>query len=279
LKHLSENIIEQYILKSPDIDLEQNNIIERHLTKCSSCSAVYDLLLSFYKDFNEYISASSRTQDRLDSFVATQYPVLPLMPLHVPGIYPAGYTTVLAALTPTQDYGRFKTIVTLASEKEQALVRIIHDVETNKYKFYVLTEDLGRKSYAILSFPEIAADFVTDERGQLEIDIKPADSGKSWTFRRGILRLLVAEVELSVTELVQTNILKATKEGLYSLTVRISHGDFSLTVQALKSYAPLLTLAVVDDGTGTVQFMPLRNGNGTCVVSGNLSNIKIRFFC
>jgi hypothetical protein len=279
VEHPPEKVIEQYILKTPELDDDRRREIKQHLQSCTECSSIYNYINAFYTDYNVYTASSTQTSKRLETFLSVQYSVLPLKPLYSRDIYNSGHITVLAALTPTQDFGRFKTIVTLAAEREKTLVRIIRDSQTGAYKFYVLTENPVRKSHALLSFPEISTNFITDDRGQLEVDIDTVKNDDTWASLSGVLRLSVAEVELSADEITQNLISKKTKEELYYLSIRLYNETFSCTVVPHKAYAPPVSIAVLCCDRDQPRLMLLRNGTGQCTVTATTSVKTIRLYC
>jgi hypothetical protein len=279
VEHLPEKVIEQFILESPELDDDRRNEIKQHLQSCAVCSSIYNHIHAFHTDYNEYGASSPQTRKRLENFLSIQYSVFPLKPLYSRDIYNRGYITVLAAMTPTKDIGRFKTVVTLAAEREKTLVRIIRDTQTGAYKFYVLTENPERKAYALLSFPEISTDFVTDERGQLEVDIDTVNDDDMWASLSGVLRLSIAEAEISTDESAQNLISTKTKEDLYSLSLRLDSGKFSCTVVPQKAYAPPVSIAVLCSERDQPRLILLRNGMGECTISATASVKTIRLYC
>ncbi|MCS3748931.1 hypothetical protein GGQ19_000082 [Salinibacter ruber] len=133
--------------------------------------------------------------------------------------------TVLAAETGAPETrmhtgeGRFSVLAVLEAEEEDLLVRVIWDKDTRQARLYVLSELPERRAHALVSFPSLGLDLITDEEGCREFNVPLRISQKHWAGTRAVVRRPVAEraigpgEEISVPLPGEGTLLGAREEG------------------------------------------------------------------
>jgi hypothetical protein len=273
--HIDEEILERFVINPAVIDKNLRIGIERHLHACSACRIIHNYFADFYK---EYKKTSGVRSPAVDEFVSGLYPVIELSHYTVQSEEtPKVYLTVLAAMTAVQESDRFVSVATLASEEQNAVVRILEDKSTSRLKIYVITDDPTRRSHAILSIPELSADFVTDSRGQLEVKFPKSN----WQQLKGLLRLAVSHYELSPddTRRINTDGGISVIGSLHRIILSYRDRMLELYIEEKKSYGPKLNLAVITGDNGVTYFIPLKEGRGTCSIRSLPASITLRLYC
>ncbi len=275
MKHYDEEILEQFALNPGMLGESIQTEIRLHIKDCSLCLGIFNYFADFFEEFHETLD---RTPPEVDEFVAGLYPVIPISNINIREPQePAMYVTVLAAMSAARGNDRFRSVATLASEEQRAVVRILQDNSTNKLRMYVITDDPGKRSYALLSFPEISADFVTDRNGQIEVDFPHSN----WNHMKGVLRLAVAEHNVETQNLLNENGGNYTdlNGGLHSVSVAYQDKKLHITTSKKKNYAPDLNIAVVSGENDLTYFIPLQNGTGECVIASLPESLALRLYC
>jgi hypothetical protein len=226
----------------------------------------------------------------VEAFVAQLFPVARIIPLHPlqrqPNAvaYSDRYVMVLAAKTPETALRKFQTVATLISEPHNTLVRIQRNNETQTYTLYVHTDDPRKREWAIVSFPELAADFVTDEKGQVTFQLPNDQIPANWEALKGILRLPVAEFHLSADQLAQiarhhSLSLEETANSDYAMQLSSAQGALRLAVAPRHRDAPEMTKAVIKGTEGKVLLIGLHTGKGRFVLDPLPQELTIRLYC
>jgi len=273
VRHLDEEIIEQYALNADALRGVEQSAVQSHLDTCEICRELYRYFADFYREVNQNLKT---TAPAVDEFHAGLYPVIPLQPY---SIREQGekkrYMTVLAAMSETQTNERFASIATLASEEQHAVVRILQDNSTNRWKIYVIIDDPAKRAHAMVSFPDVSMDFVTDSRGQLEVEHPLADLQSL----RGVLRLAVAEHTVRTTALQSEDTQLTLRGGLHSVSVAYVEKNLQIVVSKKKNYAPELQIAVITTAAGESYYVPLENGKGKCAFPALPDSLTLRLYC
>jgi hypothetical protein len=274
MKHYDEEILEKFAQNPVLFNERMRKEIRTHFRECSLCLTIFRYFYKFYKDFDE---SSARMSPEVERFVESLNPVIPIAGLGArkhrePGMY----MTVLAAMSATRGSDRFQPVATLASEEQQAVVRILQDNSTQKLRFFVITEDPRKRSHALLSFPEISADFVTDRRGQLEIEFPHLQ----WDRIRGFLRIAVGVHTISTRNLTGGNGGKYYNLNGELHTVSVAYQDKKLHITTLrkKHYMPDLNIAVISGENGNTYFIPLQNGAGEGTIPLLPESLTLRLY-
>jgi len=275
LKHPDEEKIEQFALNPSALSTGKRDEIQEHIRQCFLCERIYTFFSEFYAGHKENTLEPS---SMIYEFIAGIYPVIPLSPFAFrQNADQKMYMTVLAAMTTPHVIDRFTSVAVLASEAHQAVVRVLQDTTTNRYKIFVITDDPDKRSHALLSFPDLSLDFVTDDRGQLEVDY-PVDN---WKSNKGFLRIAIAEHVLPADTLTNTNNNEPLEinSGLHSITVAYVEKNLQITTSKKKPYAPDINVAVVSGDSDETLFIPLPGGNGMCSLPELPESLTLRLYC
>ncbi len=273
--HLNEELIEQYALNAETMSDQTRAGIKAHLEDCLLCGQIYQYFSEFYSGYRE---KTVMPDSLINDFISSISPVIPLTPIsRQKSSVQKMYMTVLAALTQTLTKDRFTSVAVLASEEHHAVVRILQDNTTNRYKIYVITDDPAKRSHAVLSFPEMSVDFVTDSRGQLEVDSPTVN----WKSGKGLLRLAIAEHVLQGANLRITDDRKplTLDVGLHSVMLAYVEENLQIITSKRKNYAPDVNVVVVSGESDETFFIPLKNGKGECSLPVLPESLTFRLYC
>ena len=273
MKHIEEQLLERSALRPDKLSEAEEKAVKAHLETCAACRETADYLRSFHRDLKELQYAEP---PRISKLVRSLFPVPNVILLHPfqhePGVgtLDTKYTTVLAAMTQDTLEQRFETVATLVSEKENALVRIMHDREENTYKLYVRAEDARKRDHVIVSFPELSTDLVTDQHGQDSFRLPESSHVRNWNSMNAMLHTVVAEYRVVGADLARSTeqtplVLDDTGEA--GITLRLSYGDGTVTLEAqpTRDGAPAITRALVTVLGQTGVLVGLDDGRGQCV--------------
>jgi hypothetical protein len=282
MKHIAESLIETSVRHSEELDAATSQCIAAHLEVCGACRSIADFLRSFYAELD---SPDKEILPQVDERVKVFFPGARLIPLYpfrpvLDKVYAGDeYTVVLAAMSPEPPAPRFQTVATLVSAQKDTLLRILRDNAANAFRLYILAENRRQRENAIISFPELALDFITDEKGQaifkLAEDAVPAD----WEAVKSVLRLPIREISLRVEQL-QHNAL-TLDEAATDHIIKIACTDDALTLELLprRPDAPPIALAAIE-GTAEQKFlMTLRDGKSSLRLDPLPETLTIRFYC
>ncbi len=92
--------------------------------------------------------------------------------------------------------GSFQTFSTLATEGGNVLIRVIGNRETGRGRVYILSDDPERTAWAVVSFPELGLDLVTDEHGIATFDLPEHTAPGEWADVTALLRRPIVEARL-----------------------------------------------------------------------------------
>ncbi|WP_103027362.1 hypothetical protein [Salinibacter altiplanensis] len=184
------------------------------------------LYAEFLRDFYDRFGEERPTDPRVDAFVdalfqeevaeAPENETATVIPVssHNSGLQ--ARPTVLAADAPPPRSpavadsagNRFVDLASLSSDGEGVLVRVVGDRQTGHGRLYVLSASGDKtqrgEAYAVVSFPELGRDILTDEEGRasFELRIGPEvenlrrSSLEKWTGISAVVRRPVASAEV-----------------------------------------------------------------------------------
>ncbi|MDZ7291440.1 MAG: hypothetical protein ONB44_07640 [candidate division KSB1 bacterium] len=287
MNHIEEQVLETYIRRPEKLPDSVHQCVATHLASCAACSAITDFLHSFYADLDNTPDEVSPRMEALIEMPSTSPFIIPLRPFQSQPeavAFADGYTTVLAAMSPATPRQRFQTVATFAAERHRTLVRILHDSATNNFKLYLLADDPRKREGAIVSFPKLAADFVTDERGRVAFQLPGHEQPQNWTTLEAELRLPVAEVCLSPDQLKKTSPpefhqIYETIAAEHTATFSYADKVLTLNVRPLQPEVQAITRAVVKGATGQTFLITLHGGKAELLLDPLPETLTIRFYC
>ncbi len=278
MKHIHEDILERFILHRDTMGGQEVRPIEEHLSACPACRERLSFLQSIHDEMD---SLSYEDQGKIGEFIGEMFKtatVIPLVPFHAgPSPETAGskYTTVLAAMTTPQHKYRFHTIATYASQSENTVLRVTHDKKTETLRLSVQSLEMDQGAYSIVSFSELASDFVTDENGSVVVGLNDSLMHTEWNTLKPVLHLKVLEFPVAPQKL-----LSASNERPL---VCISGVDAMTTVQVYVEGEELViiaetsqyTRALVDFSGRHKVLVHLESGTGRCAMDRSATEIRI----
>jgi hypothetical protein len=200
MDHPEEHEIELYVLQPDRLPQSRRDEMDRHLLSCPACAKIHGFLRTFYQDLSVQATQES---PRMKDFVNALFPpsgIIELRPFRFSPPLPNGanHTTLLAAMTHPETVRRFRTVCTLASEEQHAVLRIVYDAEKTEYALYVLTDDPGAAACSMVSVPDLNLELITDEHGKA-VFAGPFESA-AWDNLAATLRLCRYEHRCSAEE-------------------------------------------------------------------------------
>jgi hypothetical protein len=283
MRHIEEQLLEAYARQPEKFTGDARQSVETHLAACAACQSIVEFLRAFYADLRE---SPPEVAPQVLALVEALFPlphIIPLQPFQ-PKLeaisFGDGYTTVLAAMSPAAPR-RFQTVATFAAEPQNTLVRITHDNVTDVFKLYVLADDLHKREWAIVSFPKLAADFVTNDKGQVAFQLSAQARPENWAALEAVLRLPVAEAQLDLTRLQQNAAPPFLETTAADYAVTLSHADkiLAIAVRSMKPHAQAIQRVVVQATSGQTFLVALRDGKGDLNFDALTETLTLRLYC
>ncbi|MGH7451491.1 MAG: zf-HC2 domain-containing protein [bacterium] len=283
MPHIEEQLLEAYARQPEKLPGDARQSVEAHLAACAACQSIAEFLRTFYADL---LASPPEVAPQVQALVEALFPLPHIIPLYPfqPKLqaisFGDGYTTVLAAMSPVTPR-RFQTVATFAAEPQNTLVRITYDNVTDVFKLYVLADDPRKRGWAIVSFPQLAADFVTDERGQVAFQLSAQARPENWAALEAVLRLPIAAAHLAVDRLQQNSAPQLLETTAADYAVALSYADKTLTiaVRSIKSPAQIIQRVVVKTTTGQTFLITLRDGKGDLNLDALPETLTLRLYC
>lgn len=188
--HLTEEAIERYLLEPDRFEAPELERVYAHLKVCSRCRSVHDFLKDFYARLGESESVQHEgAEDHLNKKKPLPEPTIlhPMRDIPEFALSPGTRITVLAAETSSHSSHRFSTKAALVSEKEKILMRIVHDRLENRYRMYLIAEDVERIRNTKVSIPALGIDLTTNEHGVADFALEPSREEPDWKNIQAVL--------------------------------------------------------------------------------------------
>jgi hypothetical protein len=285
LDHIEENLLETFILNKSKLSPDVVDYIENHLSTCQICNEIDTYLSEFYYELKTADDSKSPAVERFIKKHFPDYYITYLYPLKIDSFSTMpddGYTTVLAAMSSKKSKQRFETITTFASEQKNMLVRILFDKTTNIFMLYVLSDELGKCQFAIITFSSIPAEFVTNEKGQVSFNLPDNEIPDNWDNLECIIRSPVAKYQLSVNiinQILASNTFVTCKTTSNEYEILLSYLDniLSIEVKPLNNFPPITR--VVLEGKDLMPFLiMMQDGKGRCNIERIPEESVIRLY-
>jgi hypothetical protein len=188
--HIDERTIEALIADRRSLDTATVSAIESHIAQCAACRETHTFLGRFYAQFGETASEASAATQQFAEKIAQAPKVVLLRPFHHNAEIPNSenrFITVLAAQADAPSHDRFKTVAVLNSDDHKAILRIIHDTETDNFRLYLLTDDPRKADRALVSIPAIHSELVTDTSGMAQFSLSKEKQPADWSALQAFL--------------------------------------------------------------------------------------------
>lgn len=283
MNHIEEQLLDAYARQPENLPGDIRQSVEAHLAACAACRSIAEFLSAFYADLLESPhEAAPQVQALVDALFPLPHVISlqPFQPKLEAISFGDGYTTVLAAMSPTTPR-RFQTVATFAAEPQSTLVRIMHDNAADIFKLYVLADDPYKREWAIVSFPQLAADFVTDDKGQVAFQLSAHARPENWAALEAILRLPIAAAHLALDRLQQHSSPQFLETMAADYAIALSYADKTLTiaVRSMKSNSQVIQRVVAKTTTGQTFLMTLRDGKGDLNLDALPETLTLRLYC
>ncbi len=180
--HPTEHELELIFIAPGKIDVDLRTQIEDHLQHCDLCWESASLLKSFHDELRQSPQSLAHVEEFLGRIIFSPK-IVELRPYrYVPDAAEFGEhaMTVLAAKSEAPREYRYSTVCTLLSRNEDTLVRILKDLQTDKYRIYLITRTPGHAA-ATVRFPSFDLDVpINPETLQAEFSLPANASGIDW---------------------------------------------------------------------------------------------------
>lgn len=257
LDHLSEHIIEK-LLRDSTLSQRRISQINAHLAECRECRNIYKWLKSFYQELNR-IETPTFVDRRLDrNTIGT----IKLAPLHFekPERSTRHSSMVLVAKSEEKT-SQYEHVVTLASEEQHILVRVLHDNRRQTYRLFLITpEHLGR-AHSIVELSSCQRALITDQAGKANFTLKKDPGSELWQDTRGILRMPLTRLKLDADDIRQfeedRQLMLSDNGFKFDLTLQASQNPvrdpetpdtINIAIRRKPQKSNLLTKALLKDG-------------------------------
>ncbi|MGH7496345.1 MAG: hypothetical protein ACREOO_28675 [bacterium] len=316
MNHIAEQSLEAYVRRPQTLDATAQNEIGEHLKTCEACRIIAGYLRDFYAELDR---RRHEPVPRLEAFAKQLFPLpgtISLQPLLLPPERSHAsdeYTLVLAARSPRPAEQRFQTVVTLASEQKDVLLRVLCDHESKTFRLFALAEDRRKGAHALISFPALGLEVLADAKGQATFALDKKGTPEDWKQIKCVLRMPLTAVHVRTGEIgqgaggdgigsspfgglriIEAERLKAplraplrTNSSESSLTILVDDYEISLArsadtltfiVQPIEPDAQPSSLAALEGTASGLLFVPLQNGRGTCPLPEATQDLSIRFY-
>jgi len=284
MRHCDEQLLERFLLDSSKLDDVVRGDIQSHLEVCAVCAGTLEFLRSFYE---EYRSTGDLATKGIDRLMVGLFPSGYIIPLH-PFLYTPGpqqpddrYTTVLAAMTDEKGGQRFHTVATLTSESQGTVVRMVYDRSEESFKLYVHSDDPQKREYAIISVPEIGADFVTDKKGQVTFRTADKSLQRGLGSLSGVLLTVVTTLSVAAADFKQAqpsdDLAVTQTDGKHSVRLTYNNGLLNVAVQSRDHHLPI-TRVLVQLSEDRALLVALKDGTGGCGLDDLPPRLTLRLY-
>jgi hypothetical protein len=286
MTHIEELILEIYAHHPEKLDAEGRRTVQAHLNICTACRSIANFLHEFYASL---AALNDTVSPPVEALVGKLFPAASIIPLysfrpqHKAELFDSRYTTVLAAMSLDAPRLRFATVATLASEPQKILVRILLDNEANTFKLYVLADEPRKREHAIVSFPSLAVDLATDEKGQVTFELSKAQMPENWATLEAVLRLPLVKFHLTSDQLMSSSrqaplLLHETSGPDCSLSLVYENKTLTLAAHP-RSEESKINLAMIEGDNDKMFLIVLRESKGSIALEPLPQELVIRLYC
>ena len=154
MKHITDEILNIYLLDSSVLEKRKVEEIELHLSKCKECKKFYEEMKSFYIDLNELENKEQHSY-KLESLYSESDEKNNLMSL--------------AAQDAEEVEKGFRYFNTYATAEKLILMRAFKDISTGEFIIYLVCENVEKIKNALVNIQGIDEDFVSDKECFIKI--------------------------------------------------------------------------------------------------------------
>lgn len=280
MTHPPESRIEAYVRHPDGLSAAQRSAIAGHLAGCRACHEIGEYLRSFYLELEALQHKTSLQVEQWlqkHSALGRQVVLHPFRPQREVLHASDGYTVVLAALTHEPPALRFQTVATFTSAGQNVLLRILRDNASDCFRLYLLADPQSRRAHALVSFPALALEVLTDEKGRAAFTLAAHAIPKDWEAVQIVLRFPVHDLQLHTATLGQNAVVR--EEAAHVIT--LAHVQGILTLEALpqKANTPVCCFAAITAANGQVLGVALHDGKAVLALAPLPETLTLRFYC
>jgi len=153
LKHITDEILNVYILNSSSLKENKIEEIENHLTKCKDCKKYYKDLKLFYSDLNNLKNSNKYSHELKSLYTESD----------------DNNVMSLAAQNAEKDRDGYKYFNTYATAEKLILIRAFRNNSTGDFNLYLICENVEKVKNALFNIEGIDYDYISNEKGFLKI--------------------------------------------------------------------------------------------------------------
>ncbi|MCG3158346.1 MAG: hypothetical protein DKINENOH_04988 [bacterium] len=280
MTHPPESLIEAYVRHPDDLSAVQRDAIAGHLAGCRACHEVGEYLRSFYLELEALQHKTSLQVEQWlqkHSAPAQKVTLHPFKPQREVLRASDGYTVVLAALTHEPPALRFQTVATFTSAGQNVLLRLLRDNASDSFRLYLLADPQSRRAHALVSFPALALEVLTDEKGRAAFTLAAHVIPKDWEAVQVVLRFPVHDLQLHAAALGQDTVI--WEAAGHVITLAYVQGTLTLEALPQKANTPACCFAALTAANGQVVGVALHNGKGVLALAPLPETLTLRFYC
>ena len=179
LKHITDEILNVYILNSSSLKENKIEEIENHLTKCKDCKKYYKDLKLFYSDLNNLKNSNKYSHELKSLYTESD----------------DNNVMSLAAKNAEKDRDGYKYFNTYATAEKLILIRAFRNNSTGDFNLYLICENVEKIKNALVNIDGIDEDFVSNKEGLINIKDHSLDKHKKINIHSSIARFEIGEIK------------------------------------------------------------------------------------
>jgi len=240
MSDITEQQIERFIRYPEELSRQEREQVQSALNRSEELQELADFFRSYYEELDR-LSQQKR---------AKRNPVVELEPLEItPGSIATPHLK-LAAMSEAPTSGELQTVVTLASEPEETVIRILENESSGEYQVHAISNKIKAGEFPLLSIDEYNMDLVIDDCGHLVFEPDQSIRESNWKTLGTFLRLPIDNKTVDFASNENSEPI-SYRSGLYKLTVQRKKNELQGTIKKLSTRFPSVTrVLVVGPNTG-----------------------------
>jgi len=166
-----EERLELYLLGSADKN--QRLRIESHLYKCAKCQEILSKLEAYYEVLSKEMQKPVPVwlRERVEQTIAPQRLGFVLRPILYKEEFGVDHQAIylLAARSKQEPEGKLAHLITLSSENDEIILRMMRDNLTGNTVLFVISENPKYYQNVLLKLSGIDQEFMTDANGRVDL--------------------------------------------------------------------------------------------------------------
>ena len=164
MKIITDEILHLYVINPELVESELISEIERNIKNSPEFSERLEKIKLFYRKFEKTSNAEP------DSNKPPEDPsIITLFPLSTESLDTMAYAK-LAANNDAEPKDLYKYVKTFVSARNLVLIRLHHNFAKNKYRLFLISEDMTNVANVKIKIPELKMELTSNSRGIVELD-------------------------------------------------------------------------------------------------------------